>query len=66
MVDHELSLEAFAAIAASARVRIETRDLEIMREGYLGLQKMLSSLPAAPDPFDEPALIFVPSRSDIP
>ena len=54
--------EAFSATARAVGVRIEPENLEVMREGYLGLQGMFARLPQAPDFFDEPAVVFVPTR----
>lgn len=62
MKDEGLSLEAFSAIAEAAGVRIEPDELKVMLKGYLGLQGMLARLPQAPDFFDEPAVVFVPTR----
>ncbi|MBN8942023.1 MAG: hypothetical protein J0H01_21130 [Rhizobiales bacterium] len=57
--DADLSLAAFAAIAMQAGLSIAAEDLPLMREGYRGLQVMLARLPATPDLFAEPAVVFV-------
>lgn len=62
----ELSLEAFAAVAAQADVRIELENLTIMREGYLGLKDILARMPQAPDFSTEPALVFAPAAPATP
>jgi len=60
----KLTLDEFAKIAEAADVKIEPVELEEMRTGYLGLQKMLAKLPQEPDFFDEPAVVFMaPDRS---
>ena len=57
----KLTLAEFAKIAEAVDVKIEAGELEEMREGYLGLKKMLEKLPQKPDFFDEPAVVFMTS-----
>lgn len=57
-MDEELSLEAFAALAETMAVPIAMEELVTMREGYLGLRRMLALLPQDLDAFDEPATVF--------
>jgi hypothetical protein len=57
-MDEELSLEAFAALAEAMGVPIAAEDRVTMREGYLGLRRMLALLPRDLDFFEEPATIF--------
>ena len=63
MTEQDVCLEAFAAIAARAGVRIEPGEMEKMRDGYVRLQALLARLPQSPDLFDEPATVFVPPGS---
>ena len=63
MNDHDLSPEAFAAVAARAGLDIEPDHLAHMRDGYIKLQALLARLPATPALFDEPATVFVPPGS---
>ena len=62
MGDEELTIEAFAILAAQADMRIAPEDLALMREGYLGLRALLACLPREPDMFTEPAMTFAPAR----
>ena len=65
MTEQDVSLEAFAAIAARAGVSIAPDEMEKMRDGYVRLLGLLARLPQSPDLFDEPATVFVPPGSTV-
>lgn len=62
--EDRLSLGAFAEIAERAGLKLDNDELEVMREGYLGLLDMMTSLPDVEDVFVEPAILFVPLPDD--
>jgi hypothetical protein len=60
-----ISLAAFAVLASQRGLTIEDGMLERLYAGYCNLQSLLASLPRAPDPATDPALVFLGDATEL-